>query len=239
MNQKTSNLGAWVELMRLSNLPTVWSNAVVGAAMGVDAGVLPWRAIAATAASASLLYTGGMVLNDLLDADVDKTERPGRPIPSGRITKASAGSFAGMLFLAGIAVIWTASPLAVLVASLLVGLIVLYNLTHRLSVLSVAFMGLCRGMIYVLGAAVACGAFPVRVVAPAAVLAGYTIMISLMARKEAGDPARMALVSSLLAGICIFDAALLFFRFKQPLLAIIPVVCYLLTRVLHRYVKGT
>ena len=49
-----------------------------------------------------LLYAGGVVLNDVFDADLDAVERPERPIPSALISKKSAGIFGAVLLLFGI-----------------------------------------------------------------------------------------------------------------------------------------
>lgn len=48
------------------------------------------------------LYGGGVVLNDVFDANLDKIERPERPIPSGLISKKSAAIFGLLLLLTGI-----------------------------------------------------------------------------------------------------------------------------------------
>ena len=54
------------------------------------------RAAGLTAAS-SCLYLAGMALNDYADREVDAVERPGRPIPSGRVTPGFAlGLAAGL-----------------------------------------------------------------------------------------------------------------------------------------------
>ena len=92
MNRAT--LRAWLELMRLSNAPTVVSNVLVGAAAGalVHAGPapLPVTALVQVLVGALLAYWAGMILNDAFDARVDATERPFRPIPSGRVPVARA-----------------------------------------------------------------------------------------------------------------------------------------------------
>ena len=41
-------------------------------------------------AASTLLYAGGVALNDVYDVDIDRQERPERPIPSGRISLAAA-----------------------------------------------------------------------------------------------------------------------------------------------------
>ena len=48
------------------------------------------------------LYGGGVVFNDVFDAELDKVERPERPIPSGVVSKANASVFALLLFLMAI-----------------------------------------------------------------------------------------------------------------------------------------
>ena len=48
-------------------------------------------------ASSSCLYLAGMALNDYADRDVDAVERPGRPIPSGRVSPEFALGLAGAL----------------------------------------------------------------------------------------------------------------------------------------------
>ena len=48
------------------------------------------------------LYGGGVVLNDVFDAELDKTERPERPIPSGLIAKNSATVFGVLLLIIGV-----------------------------------------------------------------------------------------------------------------------------------------
>src|SRR5687767_13142232 len=48
------------------------------------------------------LYAGGVVMNDVFDADLDSVERPERPIPSGLISKAQAAFLGVLLLLSGV-----------------------------------------------------------------------------------------------------------------------------------------
>jgi geranylgeranylglycerol-phosphate geranylgeranyltransferase len=50
----------------------------------------------------SLITAAGNVINDYFDADIDRINRPERPIPSGLVTPSAARYFAVILFLAGI-----------------------------------------------------------------------------------------------------------------------------------------
>ena len=74
----TRALRALLVLGRVSNLPTVWSNCLAAwwLAGGGTVERLPFLLLGAT-----LLYTGGMFLNDAFDADFDNQYRKERPIP--------------------------------------------------------------------------------------------------------------------------------------------------------------
>src|SRR5256885_14823895 len=74
----------WLRLGRVSNLPTVWTNALTGALLaGPD---FDARAGALLAVAFSLFYVGGMFLNDAFDRNIDAVERPERPIPRGLVS---------------------------------------------------------------------------------------------------------------------------------------------------------
>lgn len=78
---------AWLVLARASNLPTVWSNCLAAGLLG--GGLEPGRLVVVGIA-ASLLYTGGMVLNDAFDAEFDRRFR--RERPSRRASSRKRGS---------------------------------------------------------------------------------------------------------------------------------------------------
>ena len=85
-----------LKLGRVSNLPTVWTNALAGLALA--GGFLAPLPLLLLLAAASLAYVGGMYLNDAFDARIDAIERPERPIPSGAIS-------ARAVFVAGFAML--------------------------------------------------------------------------------------------------------------------------------------
>jgi 4-hydroxybenzoate polyprenyltransferase len=137
-----------LELARASNLPTCVTNALVGAAIGAQAEPFPWRTALVTATGVSLLYVGGMALNDVVDAPNDGVESPDRPIPSGRISRRAALAFAVTTLAAGAAVCATTTLAATGAALALVAAIVLYDLVHKKTVHAIWIMGLCRGLVY-------------------------------------------------------------------------------------------
>jgi 4-hydroxybenzoate polyprenyltransferase len=107
------------------------------------------------------LYGGGVVLNDVFDADIDKIERPERPIPSGVVSKGAATSLALVLFT--IAIIAASlvhherfSSVSVLITVIIAIAAVVYDKwgKHH-SFLGPLNMGLCRGLNLLLGMSIA------------------------------------------------------------------------------------
>src|SRR3990170_1349253 len=83
-----STAGAWLQLARVSNTPTVVSNTVAGAVLAST--VAEAGTVAVVAVAMALFYTAGMILNDVLDFEVDRVQRPERPLPSGAVSRQSA-----------------------------------------------------------------------------------------------------------------------------------------------------
>ncbi|MGH2852652.1 MAG: UbiA family prenyltransferase, partial [Solirubrobacteraceae bacterium] len=79
---------ALVRLVRLPAGLTVPGDVLLGAAWGGDGE--PPLAVARVALGSSLLYLGGMALNDWADRERDARERPRRPIPAGEVSPAMA-----------------------------------------------------------------------------------------------------------------------------------------------------
>ena len=71
-------LSVALRLGRVSNLPTVWTNALAGLVLAGQAGWDP--RIPPLLLALSLFYVAGMYLNDAFDREIDARERPERPI---------------------------------------------------------------------------------------------------------------------------------------------------------------
>lgn len=219
---------AWLEIMRISNLPTVVSNAIAGAAVGAAAGwgidgVTIWHEMPEhllwSIAAPPLAYVAGMILNDAFDARIDARERPARPIPSGRIRRldAFAVGFA-LLALSAVVSRLSGSALALALTLALIGGVVLYNAVHARSAASVLLLACCRA----LAALIPLTAFhgqPMRwtlvTIALPAALGLWTVALSLLARGEAstqpGPRARAGPLDLSIAGFftCITGVAIL------------------------------
>ncbi len=141
-----------LQLGRVSNLPTVWSNVLAGAALS---GGNPLNAnLLIFLFSLSLAYIGGMFLNDAFDREIDAEERPERPIPSKQVKAAEvfAAGFtllaAAVMFSSIAALSWGHNVfLVILLTIALCGAIVLYDMWHKNNPLSPVIMGLCRVLV--------------------------------------------------------------------------------------------
>ena len=151
-----SVLKGYLQLMRPANLPTAAADIFAGAAIaGVLAASFPILALLFLVFSSVFLYAGGVVLNDVFDFNLDKIERPERPIPSGLIPLKSAAFFGGLLLIIGIVLAFLVHQLSGYIALALAGSIVLYDsFSKRNGFLGPLNMGLCRALNLILGMSV-------------------------------------------------------------------------------------
>ncbi|MCD6339560.1 MAG: UbiA family prenyltransferase [Verrucomicrobia bacterium] len=177
---------AWLALGRPANLPTIWSNCLAGWILGGDRHV---GALLATALGATCLYFGGVCLNDALDADHDRAQRPERPIPSGRIQAATAWRVGLGLLAFGFTLLALLGPPTVWFAILLLFFILLYDLAHRRTQLAPLVMGACRAGLYLVAASAAAEGVQGLAVWSAFALGAYVAGVGFFAEGEARDRA--------------------------------------------------
>ncbi len=85
--------------------------------------------------SVFLISGGGMAINDFFDVEIDKLNRPNRPIPLGKITKRSALGYASILFVAGIAASYFINLDTLVIAIIAAGLLIAYAAMLKKTVL--------------------------------------------------------------------------------------------------------
>ncbi len=171
---------AFLDLGRISNLPTVWSN-VVGA--WFVAGGNASFAILPTALAASLIYYGGMALNDVWDAGWDARHGKERPIPRGSISRQAAAWAASLSMLAGAAGLLVLGANPLWVPALLLA-ILSYNALHKRWTGSIWLMGACRFFLFICVASIPSRYLALEVWLWALSLLGYVAGITLAARGE-------------------------------------------------------
>lgn len=149
------SLREWAQLVRLPNIFTLFSDGLAAAIVATGL-LVPLTALLPTLAASLCAYWAGMILNDVVDLEEDRRERPTRPLASGAISPVIAGHIAnGMLLVAPILILavttfHTTDPLwmgaAFVAAVLLVLTVRLYNSSLKQTLLGPLLMGLCRGL---------------------------------------------------------------------------------------------
>ncbi|MEV5318804.1 SCO3242 family prenyltransferase [Streptomyces sp. NPDC052687] len=193
---------AWAELLRLPALFTVPGDALAGAAA---TGTRPDTRTLLAIGSSLCLYEAGMALNDWADRAEDARDRPHRPLPSGRVRPVAALTAACALTGAGLALAARAGRPALAVAAPLAATVWSYDLGLKHTPAGPAAMAAARGLDLLLGAAA--GGGRTRAALPsAALLAGHTLAVTTVSRREAqggssAGPLAALAASALLTGL--------------------------------------
>ena len=93
-------LGASIELMRPKNLVLAGATVPLGAyfALMDSEGAFPWLAVGLHTLAVVFFTGAGNAMNDIKDADIDRTAHPQRPLPSKRLTLQQAQGFTSLLW---------------------------------------------------------------------------------------------------------------------------------------------
>ena len=183
-----SRTSGWLELLRPPNLLTVPGDPIAGYFLAMPALAVQPRLLATSIATSVCWYVAGLILNDVVDFEEDRHDRPQRPLPSRRVARSAALTVAILLFVVGGLFALTLGAAARWMALALLLSILIYDLGgKKVPILGAVNMGLCRGFSLLLGAAAAAGhgwctppptlAFDVLVV--------YVASVSHLAREEA------------------------------------------------------
>lgn len=98
------------------------------------------------------LYGGGVVFNDVFDAELDRLERPERPIPSGLISIQKASILGGFLLITGIIAAFFVNFYSAILALTIALLALVYDaFSKHHSLWGPLNMGACRGGNVLLG----------------------------------------------------------------------------------------
>ncbi len=97
------------------------------------------------------LYGGGIVFNDVFDAELDLRERPERMIPSGKVSKKSAIIFGVTLYLVAIISATQVSTISLVLTFIIIGLSLFYDAIGKGLFIGSLTMGLTRATNLILG----------------------------------------------------------------------------------------
>jgi hypothetical protein len=172
-------------LGRISNLPTVWSNLLAGWIIAF--GAFDLAGVTLLLIGGSLLYVGGMYLNDYCDTDFDAKHRPSRPIPAGKIPRQTVGWLSVILLIGGLGCLALRGLITAAIALLLISAIVFYDFRHKRVVWAPMLMGICRALLYPLAASATMNPFHwPQILLDAIRLGIYVVGVSFVARGETG-----------------------------------------------------
>jgi len=242
MHSKPGKIHALLSTARVANIPSVVSNVWLGVAMAL---VLlrcdtDWRIVGGVSflkpclliLAGICMYVSGNFLNDWKDRGWDEKHRPERALPSGLFKPGAYLAAACWLAVTGMGLAMAASMASGMVAMAIIACVVIYTVWHKEKAWSVVFMGLCRGLLPLLGALgmmrpgslvsaiqlAGCGGLA---------LCGYIAGLSLSARSESlGDSARetkwLSRILLILAGVLMllpysFSARYSWFMLIAPL----------------------
>lgn len=104
---------AFIRITRPHNAVVAGLTALLGYLIATGTLTPPSLLLAVTVA---LITAGGNVINDLYDVEIDRINRPERPIPSGEISLAGAKLYTVALFSGGIAIAVLTTPLCLAIA---------------------------------------------------------------------------------------------------------------------------
>lgn len=202
---------SYLRLMRLPNVFTAMADIAMGFWVTHES-FQPAGVFALLLLSSSCLYIAGMILNDVYDIDIDRQERPSRPLPSGQIDLGFASHLGHMLLTIGMLIGFFVRSFVTggwwigMVAFPLAGLIIAYNRYLKHTPLGPLAMGGCRFLNVLLGMSAATEAWSAHNWTIAAGLGIYITGITWFARSEASVSNRPQLTAALLvmlAGISI------------------------------------
>jgi 4-hydroxybenzoate polyprenyltransferase len=206
----------YIELLRPANVVTALADVLTGYALAgfQNPRALPWLLL-----SSACLYAGGVVLNDVFDRDLDRVERPERPIPSGRVSIANATILGSVLLAGGPVLALGATSAAVFIATTIAALVVLYDAWGKRQALGPINMGMCRALNLLLGIAAAPQAIGTRW--PIALIPfAYIMGVTALSRGEVhGAPRRAATAALVSLTAALSGLVLVVVRSGEPLLS--------------------
>lgn len=180
-----TKLNAYLHLIRVPNgftaIADSWAGYLIFAGMeNLAAGHLIYLAVISFC-----LYSGGIVLNDLHDRNVDAIRNPARPLIAGTVSV--SGAVALLIFFVSVAGLLCAAlgwmPLAAGCAVIVS--IVMYNIVSKKTIFAPVWMGGCRMFNMMVGMSVASAEFyRSPQVLPASFIGGYVLFLTVSSKQE-------------------------------------------------------
>ncbi|MDN7013522.1 geranylgeranylglycerol-phosphate geranylgeranyltransferase [Methanoculleus sp. FWC-SCC3] len=195
------SVSAFIRITRPHNAVVAGLTALIGYLIATGTLTPPSLLLAVVVA---LITAGGNVINDVFDVEIDRINRPDRPIPAGAISLAGARVYAAALFVGGIVIATLTTPLCLAIAlvnsSVLIAYAVRLKRTPVLGNVAVAYL---TGSVFLFGGAFAGIEGLVRNLSLAAITFLATVARELLKDAEDvdGDAAGGARTLPMIAGV--------------------------------------
>lgn len=233
--------------MRPANIVTAFADILAGvaAAGGVFAleqavPAITWSSLGWLLLSTFGLYGGGVVFNDVFDAELDAGERPERAIPSGRITQSGAAILGAFLLFLGMYAAFHVNVYSGTIAMLVAALSLVYDAWAKHSVFwGPLAMGFCRGGNLLLGCSILPSILP-QVWYLVFIPIAYIASITLISQGEVHGGSKASGMSAL-GLINLVTVSLLLLAWFQPsyqLLTALPFVALFAILVIPPFIKA-
>jgi len=123
----------YIRILRPLNAALTFASVIVAAVLSEKISQINWLAVCFGALAAAVIAAAGNVHNDILDLEVDKINRPERPLPRGDISPRAASNLSGLLFLTGIIIGFFLGQIPALITLTASLMLMAYN--HRLKMI--------------------------------------------------------------------------------------------------------
>ena len=184
-------LKQYLLLIRLPNVFTTPSNILTGYFAAVTVAEANSTQLLALTISSGLLYVAGILLNDYFDIEIDRRERPSRPLPSGTISKRQALAIAVAALVIGNAMTLVVGLVSLTVSIGLSAAIFAYDYRLKRGLFGPFAMGGTRFLNLILGASpllLYVTSTSIVIILTAAIsLFLYVVAITILSKKEAGN----------------------------------------------------
>jgi 4-hydroxybenzoate polyprenyltransferase len=193
-------------LIRLPNIFTTPSNILTGYLAAVSVAQASSTQLLELTISSAFLYVAGIVFNDYFDIEIDRRERPSRPLPSGTISRRRALAIAvGALLIGNVIALF----LGLVSLAVSIGLsIAIFAYDYRLKrgKLGPFAMGSTRFLNVILGASplllFTTSTSNIVILTAAASMFLYVLAITLLSKNEASDDKpKLIIISLIISGV--------------------------------------
>ena len=198
MKRAARTLVALCEIVRPGNVLITAFSVIVGAMSAYTPIGYP---LLVAMASAALISAGGYVINDVFDIEIDRINRPDRPIPRGDVTPIVATLWAATLLVSGVALSYLLGwPERAIAFGAAAGLVAYAAILKRTPLVGNLVVAAISGLTFLYGGLG--GTHPLMSLAPAMLAGGYHLgreLLKVVADEE-GDTAGGATTASVAFG---------------------------------------